>query len=86
MMSEVRVKPQPTHPPVALGAVCLKLMRIIPDSAPGYSDTRVTVKRYLLDAAAPAPGAVLIKAPLPSSSPQPHLVPGEKAIDSAPAS
>ena len=26
-------------------------MRIIPDNAPGYSDTLVTVKRYLLDGA-----------------------------------
>jgi hypothetical protein len=37
--------------PVVAG---LELMRIIPDNAPGYPDTLVTVKRYLLDGATSA--------------------------------
>ena len=45
----------------------MKLMRIIPDNAPGYSDTLVTVKRYLLDGAASAFCAVVFRAFLPFS-------------------
>jgi hypothetical protein len=85
-MLEVMVTSLPTNPPVTLRVACLKLMRIIPDNAPGYSHTRVTVKRFLLDSAASAPGAVLIKTPLPGFSPRPHPVPEGNAIDLAPAS
>jgi hypothetical protein len=45
----------------------MKLMRIIPDNAPGYSDTLVTVKRYLLDGAASAFCAIVLRALLPFS-------------------
>jgi hypothetical protein len=45
----------------------MKLMRIIPDNAPGYSDTSVTVKRYLLDGAASAFCANVFSALLPFS-------------------
>jgi len=53
-MHEVTVRSTLVRPLVALGAACMKLMRIIPDNEPGYSDTLVTVKRYLLDGAASA--------------------------------
>ena len=45
----------------------MKLMRIIPDNAPGYSDTLVTVKRYLLDGAVSAFCAIVFRAFLPFS-------------------
>ena len=35
------------YPLGALGAAYIQLMRIIPDSEPGYSDILATVKRYL---------------------------------------
>jgi len=53
-MHEVTVRSTLDRPLVALGAACMKLMRIIPDNEPGYSDTIVTVKRNLLDGAASA--------------------------------
>jgi hypothetical protein len=61
-MHEVTVRATPARLLVALGAACIKLMRIIPDNKPGYSDTLVTVKRYLLDGAASAFRAVVFRA------------------------
>ena len=61
-MHEVTATATPDRPLAALGAACMKLMRIIPDNEPGYSDTLVTVKRYLLDGAASAFCAVVFRA------------------------
>jgi hypothetical protein len=72
--------PSPLYSPLAaLGAAYMKLMRIIPDNAPGYSDTLVTVKRYLLDGAASAFCANVFRALLPFSSLPPCS--GGKGID-----
>ena len=65
-MHEVTARSTLDRPLAALGAACMKLMRIIPDNEPGYSDTLVTVKRYLLDGAASAFCAVVFRALLPS--------------------
>src|SRR6266850_6450582 len=62
MMHEVTVRSMLDRPLIALGAACMKLMRIIPDNEPGYSDTLATVKRYLLDGAASAFCAVVFRA------------------------
>jgi hypothetical protein len=70
-MHEVTVRATPARLLVALGAACMKLMRIIPDNQPGYSDTLVTVKRYLLDGAASAFCAVVFRALLPFYPPNP---------------
>jgi hypothetical protein len=64
---------------VALGAAYMKLMRIIPDNAPGYSDTFVTVKRYLLNGAASAFCAIVFRALSPFSPL--HPCSGGKKID-----
>ena len=78
MIHEVTVRSTLDRPLVALGAACMKLMRIIPDNQPGYSDTLVTVKRYLLDGAASAFYAVVFRALLPFSPPNPNpLAKGE---------
>lgn len=66
-MHEVTVRSTLDRPLVALGAACMKLMRIIPDNEPGYSDTLATVKRYLLDGAASAFCAVVFRALFPFS-------------------
>lgn len=66
-MHEVTVRATLDRPLVALGAACMKLMRIIPDNEPGYSDTLATVKRYLLDGAASAFCAVVFRALFPFS-------------------
>jgi hypothetical protein len=70
----------PLHSPLAaLGAAYMKLMRIIPDNAPGYSDTFVTVKRYLLNGAASAFCAIVFRALSPFSPL--HPCSGGKEID-----
>ena len=70
----------PLHSPLAaLGAAYMKLMRIIPDNASGYSDTLVTVKRYLLDGAASAFRAIVFSPLLPFSALDPCS--GGKEID-----
>ena len=70
----------PLHSPLAaLGAAYMKLMRIIPDNEPGYSDTLVTVKRYLLDGAASTFCAIVFRALLPFSPLHPFS--GGKGID-----
>jgi hypothetical protein len=78
-MHEVTVGCMLDRPLVALGAACMKLMRIIPDNKPGYSDTLVTVKRYLLGGAASAFCAVVFRALLPFYPPNPTpLLEGEE--------
>jgi hypothetical protein len=57
-MHEVMAAPTLRRLLAALRAAYVKLMRIIPDNEPGYSDTLVTVKRYLLVGSAPAFNAV----------------------------
>ena len=79
MMPEVTVNSTPNLPLVALRTAFVKLMRIIPDSRPGYSDTLATVKRYLLDGAASAFRAIVFSALLPFSALDPGS--GGKEID-----
>jgi hypothetical protein len=74
-MHEVTGNSMPNRPLVALGAAFMKLMRIIPDSKTGYSDTLVTVKRYLLAGAASVFRAVGSGTTL-SLSPSPYPTPG----------
>jgi hypothetical protein len=76
MMPEVTVNSTPNLPLVALRTAFVKLMRIIPDSRPGYSDAIVTVKRYLLDGAASALCALLFGAHLLCSPRHSHPLPG----------
>jgi hypothetical protein len=85
-MHEVTVRATPARLLVALGAACMKLMRIIPDNEPGYSDSLVTVKRYLLDGAASAFCAVVFRALLPFSPPNPTPLPEGEDIGSGLAS
>jgi hypothetical protein len=85
-MHEVTVRATPARLLVALGAACMKLMRIIPDNEPGYSDSLVTVKRYLLDGAASAFCAVVFRALLPFSPPNPNPLPEGEDIGSGLAS
>jgi len=85
-MHEVTVRATPGRLLVALGAACTKLMRIIPDNEPGYSDSLVTVKRYLLDGAASAFCAVVFRALLPFSPPNPNPLPEGEGIGSGLAS
>jgi hypothetical protein len=86
MMPEVTVNSTPNLPLVALRTAFVKLMRIIPDSRPGYSDTLVTVKHYLLDGAASAFCAVVFGALLPFSLPNPNALPEGEEIGSGLAS
>ena len=86
MMPEVTVNSTPNLPLVALRTASVKLMRIIPDNEPGYSDTLATVKRYLLDGAASAFCAVVFRALLPFSPPNPNPLPEGEDISSGLAS
>jgi hypothetical protein len=85
-MHEVTVRSTLDRPLAALVAACMKLMRIIPDNEPGYSDTLATVKRYLLDGAASAFCAVVFRALLPFSPPNPPPLPEGEDIGSGLAS
>jgi hypothetical protein len=85
-MHEVTARATPARLLVALGAACTKLMRIIPDNRQGYSDSLVTVKRYLLDGAASAFCAVVCRALLPFSPPNPNPLPEGEDIGSGLAS
>ena len=71
MRGKLRARALPTSPLAAPIVACVELMRIIPDNGSEYSDTLVTVKRYLLDGATSAFCAIGFSLVWPFSSPHP---------------
>ena len=67
------------HPLGTLEAASIQLMRIIPDSEPGYSDILVTVKRYLCPGSDSSFDTIVSRAAIPFPHPCPPPVEGGSA-------